>query len=67
MLFDTIAQEKADEIRFKADEEFQIEKGRIINPVCFGTFKPLFFQAKKKKVIWHAKAQILYFVSFTFD
>merc|ERR1719361_579846 len=26
------AREKADEIRMKADEEFQIEKGRILNP-----------------------------------
>jgi len=26
------AQEKAEEIRVKADEEFQIEKGRILNP-----------------------------------
>jgi len=26
------ATEKADEIRMKADEEFQIEKGRILNP-----------------------------------
>ena len=26
------AREKADEIKMKADEEFQIEKGRILNP-----------------------------------
>jgi len=26
------AQEKAEEIRVKAEEEFQIEKGRILNP-----------------------------------